>query len=517
MAAYEVLLLNTAIPQIQAAQSGDTYVVPRDIAINATAIISANSATDALRITQTGAGNAILVEDSANPDSTPFVVTAAGDVGIGASSPGYALDVQKSVANGVVANFQSTSTSAVNTGVAFRSSASNAANRNWALLANSSAFGDFVIRTSTTNGGDPVSGTDRLMIDPSGNLGLGVTPSTGGYGRAFQIDHAGNGGALTAQSIDTNNYPVNLTANAVSSGATTWKYVNTDGGSASRYQQVAGIHSWYTAPSGTAGNPISFTQAMTLDASGRLGIGETNPDGMLIVKNTVGSGVLARFVQNNTGFASDVYINHISSANNFLISRRPNGEAWLYQSGAEPIAFYTNATERARITSDGDLLVGQITSGLDDSKSVTLSKQFGVVYVNHVTGQASGEQYAIFGYAAGTIGSITQNGTTGVLYNITSDYRLKDVVGAVTGAGARIDALKPVDYTWKADGSAARGFLAHEFQAVYPNSVTGTKDAVDEEGKPVYQNMQASTSEVIADLVAELQSLRARVAQLEAK
>ena len=88
MAAYEILLLNTAIPQIQAAQSGDTYVVPRDIAINATAIISANSATDALRITQTGAGNAILVEDSANPDSTPFVVTAAGDVGVGAAHPG---------------------------------------------------------------------------------------------------------------------------------------------------------------------------------------------------------------------------------------------------------------------------------------------------------------------------------------------------------------------------------------------------------------------------------------------
>jgi hypothetical protein len=59
--------------------------------------------------------------------------------------------------------------------------------------------------------------------------------------------------------------------------------------------------------------------------------------------------------------------------------------------------------------------------------------------------------------------------------------------------------------------------LAHQFQEVYANSVTGTKDAVDAEGKPVYQSMQASTSEVIADLVAEIKSLRIRITQLEAK
>jgi hypothetical protein len=53
--------------------------------------------------------------------------------------------------------------------------------------------------------------------------------------------------------------------------------------------------------------------------------------------------------------------------------------------------------------------------------------------------------------------------------------------------------------------------LAHEFQTVYPNSVTGDKDAVDTDGNPKYQSMQAATSEVIADLVAEIQSLRQRL------
>ena len=104
-----------------------------------------------------------------------------------------------------------------------------------------------------------------------------------------------------------------------------------------------------------------------------------------------------------------------------------------------------------------------------------------------------------------------QVSTTGVLYNTTSDYRLKTVTGAVTGHGARIDALKPVDYLWTESGQQARGFLAHEFQTVYPNSVTGDKDAVDANGNPKHQSMQASSSEVIADLVAEIQSLRQRL------
>jgi hypothetical protein len=112
---------------------------------------------------------------------------------------------------------------------------------------------------------------------------------------------------------------------------------------------------------------------------------------------------------------------------------------------------------------------------------------------------------------ATSVGSITTNGTT-TTYGVTSDYRLKTVIGAVTGQGERIDALEPIEYTWNSNGQRTCGFLAHKFQEVYSDSVRGTKDAVDADGKPVYQSMQAATSEVIADLVAEIQSLRKRLA-----
>jgi hypothetical protein len=122
----------------------------------------------------------------------------------------------------------------------------------------------------------------------------------------------------------------------------------------------------------------------------------------------------------------------------------------------------------------------------------------------------------IIAFAAGSggsaVGSITTDGTTTTVYNTTSDYRLKTVIGDVTGQGERIDALEPIEYTWNSNGSRTRGFLAHKFQEVYPNSVFGSKDAVDVDGKPIYQSMQASTSEVIADLVAEIKSLRQRLA-----
>jgi phage head maturation protease len=117
--------------------------------------------------------------------------------------------------------------------------------------------------------------------------------------------------------------------------------------------------------------------------------------------------------------------------------------------------------------------------------------------------------------SATKVGQITTDGTI-VLYTSLSDYRRKFNVQNLTNSGTFIDALKPRTFDWSS-GDKGVGFIAHEFAEVSPSSVTGEKDAVDSDGKPVYQAMQASSAEVIANLVAELQSLRRRVAQLEAQ
>jgi len=190
-------------------------------------------------------------------------------------------------------------------------------------------------------------------------------------------------------------------------------------------------------------------------------------------------------------------------------------------NNASQLAFYvTNTTgsayEAGRFDPSGRLFLGTSTSISDGKQVISFVGSANSGLVVSESANTSGAGYIYFGQGASIIGSISRiSNTAAIVYNTTSDYRLKTVTGTVTGQGARIDALKPIDYLWKEGNSQARGFLAHEFQTVYPNSVTGDKDALDADGNPKYQSMQAATSEVIADLIAEIQSLRVRVAQLE--
>ena len=110
----------------------------------------------------------------------------------------------------------------------------------------------------------------------------------------------------------------------------------------------------------------------------------------------------------------------------------------------------------------------------------------------------------------GVVGSISENGTT-TAYNTTSDSRLKNISGPVTDSGKFIDALRPVEGTWKTDGSPFVGFVTDEYGKVDPSAVQGVPDMVDEEGKPVYQQMEYGSPAWCANVTAELQSLRGRL------
>ena len=79
----------------------------------------------------------------------------------------------------------------------------------------------------------------------------------------------------------------------------------------------------------------------------------------------------------------------------------------------------------------------------------------------------------------------------------------------MTGALDTVAKLNPVTYDWISDKSKGQGFIAHELQALVPDCVTGAKDAVDADGKPVYQGVD--TSFLVATLTKAIQELKAIV------
>jgi hypothetical protein len=281
-----------------------------------------------------------------------------------------------------------------------------------------------------------------------------------------------------------------------------------------------------------------------INSSGNVGIGMT-PSNILditqnqnssatskILNNSAGTGARVDIVAANgtaqsqlTTFGTGYSTSGIFRANGTLVYATGAGGLTLSTDTAQPIYFATNQTERARIDSSGNLLVGR-TSIVNPASSsdvgLTLAAQYNVIQAfrdsNNAmeVGRQGNNGPAVVFYKAGvSVGDISVTGST-TSYNSGSDYRLKNITGLLTSSGAFIDALKPKVGTWKADGSKFVGFIAHEFAEVSPSSVSGEKDAVDADGNPKYQAMQASSAEVIANLVAELQSVRQRLAALEA-
>jgi hypothetical protein len=361
-------------------------------------------------------------------------------------------------------------------------------------------------------------GAEAMRIDSSGNVGVGVTPSA--WGGTYKAEQIGAKAAVSYTSLG-NGYTL-LTHNAYDSGAGAWKYIAN--GYASQYTEVDGTHQWSTAASGTAGNAITFTESMRIDSSGNVGIGTSSPAQRLdvqattakvFVTSTTGTNT-AYFAANNTGGAFQIGLDN-SAGTEF-------GAAYagvLYRSGANPIVFYTNAAERMRITSAGELLVGT---------TINIAKM-GVVFdgastngcVLRTSTNASGTGFMYFQQDTNTCGSIVRVGTTSaVTYSSTSDYRLKENIAPMTGALSKVARLKPVTYTWKSGGESAEGFIAHELAEVCPDAVVGTKDELDKDGNPKYQSID--TSFLVATLTAAIQeqqatinALTARIVALEAK
>jgi len=277
--------------------------------INDGAVITANTSTDAVRITQTGSGNALVVEDSANPDATPFVVTSAGNVGIGTATPTAKLDVNGDI-KATQLNLNNPS------GDSFIEIGGTGSVYIDLKKPNSDDY-DLRIGTDGTNNvirsvGDvslTTADTERIRIGSNGNVGIGTGTPTG----RLEVNGTGDnvvtlsGDSFVALSI--NSYrdsssdhgmiiykSARGTANspaAVQSGDNTVTIASrpydgiTNLGTARIRFLVDGTVSSGVVPQGirfsTGSTSLDVTDRVSIKSSGDVGIGTTDPSSKLHV------------------------------------------------------------------------------------------------------------------------------------------------------------------------------------------------------------------------------------------
>jgi hypothetical protein len=335
------------------------------------------------------------------------------------------------------------------------------------------------------NGSKVLTSGSALTFDGT-NLGLGVTPSAWNTLKAIEQQ---NGVFWASYSGDADFY---FGANAYYSSG----WIRKIAGYASYYRQTTGQHQWAVAASSTAGSAISFTQAMTLNASGNLGIGTTNPTSKL----QVGTGAAASTVQAQILGGVTVFENSGATTLVPTITFNNDLDTGINNPGANLLGFYTNGAERARITTSGEFIMGGTSVATSGSRlSIVGSTTWGV------GPSPAGSTFYI--YNSSNVGVYLTDGAN--TWASSSDERKKDIIEPITDASNKVNQLRAVIGKYKTDAEGTRRsfLIAQDLQTVLPESVDSSEE----------DNLGVRYTDVIPLLVAAIKEQQTVITSLKAR
>jgi len=389
--------------------------------------------------------------------------------------------------------------------------------------------------------------TERMRIDSSGKLLVGTSTSNGSAGSKLEVAKqtmtTSDMGLASFQLVSSSSrWPQvfieksrgsavgdkNLVSNGDSLGELAFR-----GSDGTNYLTGASIIATVNGTTGTNDLPTDLrfsttadgasspTERMRIDSSGNVGIGTDNPGQQLTIKKTGGQTQVSLISDTNESGA--IYFGDTASTNRGVV---------LYDHGQDSLQFSTAGSERARITSDGNFLVGTTaTNPHTDGSGISITTGSGLLIGVSNTHAMIAARYTGDGElirmqrANNDVGSIdvTSSGTT---YNTTSDYRLKEnVVDTIDGI-TRLKQLAPKRFNFTVDADVTvDGFIAHEAQAVVPEAVTGTHNGMktDEDGNEVpdyqgldYGKLTPLLTAALQEAIAKIETLETKVAALEA-
>lgn len=465
------------------------------IAWNGSDFVKVGSTAAAGSTTQVQYNSGGLLAGSSN-----FVFDGA-NVGIG-TTPGARLTVQDSAQ--LLATFNSTN---VNAGyIQLQSSGTNYGYFGSAASLASGAATDVALRYQNKLVLS-YGGTATAVLDSSGNLGLGVTPS--GWSASFKALQVSNFGIMVGNTGNT--YQL---GNAYFDGSA-YKYLASS--YALKYEMVGGVHAWYTAPSGTAGNAITFTQAMTLDSAGQLGIGLT-PTAPLSVRKDSSTWEIAKLSNLNGTTAGCVlqFNNNVTPANGWDVGV-PNADQFNVRRNASAV-FSIDSSGRAMVGTVSVLTGNPALSVKSIAQYAATFQQYqnldyvGVRIENVYAQSAQNATMVQLVNSGGTeVGSIKSTGSA-TSFNTSSDRRLKSNITAA-GDSSIVDDIEVVQYDWSnGGGHVAFGVVAQDLHGVFPDAVSAGDGGVD-----VSSPWGVDYSKLVPLLLKEIQQLRSRVAALESK